>query len=202
MNERVVGLSQSIEIEFKNMLTKHEYEVLLKKFNLDEKKIFSQENHYFDTEDFALKRQGCALRIRRKVNSFEMTLKQPAAVGLLETNQVLSSEEAKQAIQTGRLPSGNISEIIKKSGIVLSDIQYFGSLVTRRAEISYKQGLIVIDHSIYLDHEDYELEFEVNDYDIGKKSFFEILQSFGIPERKTVNKIQRFYNRKYPLTST
>ncbi|WP_251552460.1 CYTH domain-containing protein [Neobacillus muris] len=194
-------MSQTIEIEFKNMLTKQEYEALLRNFKLDEKDKFSQENHYFDTPLFALKQLGCALRIRNKQNSFEMTLKQPAAVGLLETNQWLTSEEANQAIQYGKLPLGAISGILEDKGISFSDIEYFGSLVTHRAETSYKHGLIVLDHSIYLNHEDYELEFEVPDFQEGRIEFLKLLQCCGIPKRETENKIQRFYHQKYRITS-
>lgn len=186
-------MTQNLEIEFKNMLTKQEYEQLLQQFQIDEGQIFSQENHYFDTTDFALKSVGAALRIRRKKEQYEMTLKQPAAVGLLETNQTVSGKEAAQAIQFGVLPSGRIKTMIEQKGIPVSAIHYFGSLVTKRVELKYKIGLLVLDHSIYLNNEDYELEYEVCDYDKGKEVFFNFLQRYQIPERKTKNKIRRFY---------
>lgn len=44
-----------------------------------------------------------------------MTLKQPAAVGILETNQTLSYEEAAQAIQSGKLPVGLIQTLLEKT---------------------------------------------------------------------------------------
>ncbi|WP_462409932.1 CYTH domain-containing protein [Neobacillus sp. Marseille-QA0830] len=194
-------MSQNIEIEFKNMLTKQEYGDLFKKFSLNKNDIFSQENYYFDTHDFALKKKGCALRIRNKQNTYEMTLKQPADVGLLETNQLLTVEEAKLAIDNQKLPKGTITKLLEDNGISYSQIQYFGSLVTNRAETIFEQGLLVLDHSIYLNHEDYELEYEVHDFQRGQKDFLALLQSCGIPERKTANKIQRFYNQKLRITN-
>src|SRR4051794_7223742 len=110
-------MSQNIEIEFKNMLTKKEYDLLLGTFNINEKQIFIQENHYFDTPNFALRDKVTALRIRQKQDYFEMTLKQPAGVGLLETNQILSEEEALAAIQFGKLPTGMIQNIIEEMHI-------------------------------------------------------------------------------------
>lgn len=194
-------MTQNIEIEFKNMLTRLEYEGLLKYFKIDKSQIFSQENHYFDTPDFALKSKDSALRIRKKGGAYEMTLKQPSSVGLLETNQIIGEEEASIAIHHGRLPTGFIQRLIEDYQISFSTIEYFGSLITERVEFNYKQGLLVLDHSIYLSEEDYELEYEVENYQVGEKNFLEFLKQFKIPIRKTENKIRRFYSKKYEQTN-
>lgn len=190
-------MTQNLEIEFKNMLTKTEYQTLLKDLNINNEQIYSQENHYFDTPDFALKQARSALRIRKKQNDYEMTLKQPLEVGLMETNQRLSSEEALWAIQSGKLPAGEIKAKIDGMAIPFSKIEYFGSLHTNRVELEYKGGLLVLDHSCYLNKEDFELEFEVQSFHDGMEIFNEILRLYQIPERKTKNKIQRFYEEKY-----
>jgi uncharacterized protein YjbK len=195
-------VSQNIEIEFKNMLIKEEYELLLSKFNINQNQIFSQENHYFDTLDFALKERGTALRIRQKKDYLEMTLKQPAAVGLLESNQKITKVEADAALQTGKLPSGFIQDIIEKMGIPIANIEYFGSLLTVRTEFKYKDGLLVLDHSYYLNKEDYELEYEVENYELGLETFNEFLSIYDIPIRKTENKIRRFYDQKFIQNNT
>lgn len=52
-------------------------------------------NHYFETPDFSLKEAGSALRIRHKGETYTLTLKQPAEIGLLETHQVVTEDEAK-----------------------------------------------------------------------------------------------------------
>jgi uncharacterized protein YjbK len=189
-------MTQNVEIEFKNMLLKKEYELLLKEFNITQDEIFTQENHYFDTTDFALKTKSSALRIRFKKDFFEMTLKQPLEIGLLETNQPLTRSEAALAIEKGILPEGSIKKMIEDSGIPFSQLSYFGSLKTHRAEKRTEYGLVVLDHSIYLDKEDFELEFEVEDYVNGLDSFKNLLQKYKIPERKTENKILRFYTQK------
>jgi uncharacterized protein YjbK len=190
-------LSQNIEIEFKNLLSMEEYIKLLNEFNINEKQIFSQENHYFDTVDFALKEKGAALRIRQKKDFFEMTLKQPANIGLLESNQLISPEEADAAIHSGKLPSGMIRSMIEEMGIPIIKIEYFGSLLTKRTEFTYKQGLLVLDHSYYLNKEDFEVEYEVEHFGLGQETFKEFLALYGIPSRKTDNKIRRFYNQKF-----
>ena len=194
-------MTQNIEIEFKNILTKNEYEQLLKFFKVDKNHIFKQENHYFDTPNFALKSKETALRIRKKGLKYEMTLKQPAAVGLLETNQTISEDEAQLAIHFGKLPTGIIQRLIEEIEIPFSTLEYFGSLITERVEFEYQKGLLVLDHSIYLDTEDYELEYEVENYQNGEKLFSDLLEKFKIPGRITENKIRRFYYRKYQQTN-
>ncbi|MCL6573347.1 MAG: CYTH domain-containing protein [Bacillus sp. (in: Bacteria)] len=194
-------MSQHIEIEFKNMLTKAEYEKFLIKFNINEKQIFSQENHYFETIDFALKEKGSALRIRKKHDSYEMTLKQPLPIGLLETNQPLREDDAALATDHSKLPNGIIQRLLEEMDIPFEKIKYIGSLVTRRAEFEYKKGLLVLDHSIYLTKQDYELEYEVENYQEGQQVFQELLTQFKITERKTENKISRFYNEKHKQTN-
>jgi len=194
-------MTQNIEIEFKNMLTKIEYESFLMYFKIDKNQIFAQKNHYFDTPDFALKSKRSALRIRNKGGTYEMTLKQPASVGLLETNQIIEEEEATMAIRDGKLPNGIIQHLIKDYQISFPTIEYFGSLTTERVEIEYRQGLLVLDHSTYLGKEDYELEYEVKNYQAGEKIFIELLNQLKIPIRQTENKILRFYNRKCEQTT-
>lgn len=195
-------MSQNLEIEFKNMLSEEEYRKLLQLFNIKEEDIFTQENHYFDTSDFLLKQKGAALRIREKNGSWEMTLKQPFQEGLLETNQPLTYQEAALAINENIIPEGEIQKQIKKMDIPFSNIVYFGSLVTKRAEVKETDGLLVLDYSSYLNTEDFELEYEVENYQRGQVRFSEFLARHGIPKRETNNKIRRFYERKYSMTDS
>ncbi len=189
-------MSETIEIEFKNLLTKLEYEKLLKAFKVKDEQIISQTNHYFDTPDFTLKEFGSALRIREKYNHYELTLKQPAAVGLLETTQTLSQDEFLAAIKNEILPKGIIHERLEQLNISSMYLEYFGSLTTKRAEFPYKEGLLVLDHSSYQNTEDYEVEYEVEDFQRGQLAFKELLEQYSIPLRITPNKIARFYQQK------
>ena len=115
----------------------------------------------------------------------------------LETTQPLSVNEFQTAIQYGKLPTGKIHEVIEQLDISFKGIAYFGSLVTKRAEFPYKIGILVLDHSFYLNNEDYEVEYEVEDFQLGQLEFQELLKKYGIPIRKTQNKIARFYQQKH-----
>jgi uncharacterized protein YjbK len=189
--------NKNIEIEFKNMITTDEFTALMNFLNLRSEDFSEQENHYFDTPDFLLKEKGSALRIRQKYGSFELTLKQPHPEGLLETNEDLSESEAAEMIQTGKIPREQIKKSLEELGIKTDNLRYFGTLTTKRAEKEYNKGLAVLDHSRYLNKEDFEIEFEVDDRKEGQMVFLNLLQQLNIPVRKTENKIKRFYNEKY-----
>lgn len=189
--------NQNIEIEFKNMLTKEEYELLLTHFQVGKEDLFEQENHYFDTSDFALKANHSALRIRKKKAEYEVTLKQPHPDGLLETNKTLSKAESDDIFSTGKINDEQISSLLRNMNIDPASIIYFGSLRTIRAEKQIGNGLLVLDHSFYLKKEDYELEYEVSNREEGEIYFQELLATLKIPVRKTKNKVRRFYEEKY-----
>ena len=142
---------------------------------------------------FDLKSQASALRIREKNETFELTLKQPAAEGKLESNQMITKQEAAAFLKDGQFPAGAVQAIIKQAGLNPLQFTCFGTLRTDRAEISYRGGLIVLDHSYYGGKEDYELEYEVEDAQAGQKIFMELLETLNIPLQKTENKVKRFY---------
>ncbi|MBT2678232.1 CYTH domain-containing protein [Bacillus sp. ISL-35] len=192
-------MSQNIEIEFKNMLTEKEFNFLSSYFKLEQVHFKKQINHYFDTPSFTLKDKGSALRIREKGNEFELTLKQPAQQGLLETNQILTEGQANEALKTGKLPDGEVKGAVSYLMSDMDQLQYFGSLTTVRAEVEYKEGLLVLDHSYYLNTEDFELEYEVTDELEGFRNYSNLLTELKIPVRQTDNKIKRFYAKKYNL---
>lgn len=189
-------MSQHIEIEFKNLITEKEFIRLKSYLNFKSEHFKNQVNHYFDTSKFGLKEQGSALRVRKKNNHYELTLKQPAQTGLLETNQTISEPQAKSIIKTGTIPPGPVQKALSTLITDLDTLHYFGSLTTNRAEKEYEGGLIVLDHSLYLSTEDFEIEYEVTDEKTGYEVFKNLLEQMNIPSRKTDNKIMRFYKQK------
>ena len=192
-------MRQEIEIEFKNLLTKEEFEAVKKSFQISDDQFLFQENHYFDTPEFSLKEKGTALRIRMKNGTYTLTLKQPHKEGLLETHQSLTREEASSLLEGNSFITGAIAEMVTSLNICPENLRCFGTLSTKRAQLDYKGGVLVLDHSHYLQIDDYEIEYEADDYITGEQTFKELLQSFNIPIRKTENKIKRFYLQKYKI---
>ncbi|MFE3974667.1 MULTISPECIES: CYTH domain-containing protein [unclassified Peribacillus] len=190
-------MSQHIEIEFKNLLKENEFRQLIDYFHIGTSNFKSQKNHYFDTFEFHLKNLDSALRIREKNGCYELTLKQPATEGLLETNQDISKETAYAFLNQNTFPEGEIQQLIIECGVNPKDFTCFGTLKTDRYEFPYKEGLLVLDHSSYVNQEDFELEYEVTDSKAGKENFLTLLETLQIPERETENKVKRFYRAKF-----
>ncbi|PGK46097.1 CYTH domain-containing protein [Bacillus anthracis] len=187
-------MTQEIEIEFKNIVTEEEFNTLCKSFSIE---VFTKQvNHYFETPDFSLKEAGSALRIRHKGETYTLTLKQPAEVGLLETHQVVTEAEARIMMETNVIISGAVMDQLHKLQIPVSTLTYMGSLTTERAETLFEGGTLVFDHSFYYNHDDYEIEFEVQDEETGKAAFIHLLKQHDIPIRHTNNKVKRFFLAK------
>lgn len=194
-------MSKQLEIEFKNMLSKQQFEALKNAFSLTESDFHTQANHYFDTPDFALKAQKCGLRIREVADRFECTLKEPAAgIGLLETTDLLTADAVRDVIEHGQaIDAPEVHARLVARGIDEQNLQLLGTLSTTRAEINYKGGLLVLDHSVYADTEDYELEYEVADEQAFKQIFLDLLAQFDISLHPAQKKVARFVaatNRK------
>lgn len=187
-------MTQEIEIEFKNMVTEEEFQTLCKSFSIEA--FTKQVNHYFETPHFSLKDTGSALRIRHKDGTYTLTLKQPAEIGLLETHQSVTEKEAQLMMETNTIIQGTVMDQLHKLQIPVSPLTYMGSLTTERAEILFEGGTLVFDHSFYYNHDDYEIEYEVQDEKTGKAAFIRLLKQHNVPVRHTNNKVKRFFLAK------
>lgn len=186
-------MTQEIEIEYKNLLTEKEFHKLLRYLPFPESGEI-QTNFYFETADFSLRENKCALRIRKKNGVYRLTLKEPHPNGLLETHDSLTKEEAQKWISGQIVPKPHTTEQLKKKGISPEDLKCYGNLTTDRREANYKNVLIVLDYSTYNNKNDYEFELEADSEELGKAMFDSILRELDIKKRETPNKIQRFFN--------
>lgn len=191
-------MTQYLEIEFKNSLTKEEYEKLLNHFNPLPNSLIKQVNIYLDTKDLILRQRKNALRVRIKDQVIELTLKQKQNIGILETTDIITEETLTEIFKHHKLIKGEVLNKLKELEIK-NDLYEIASLTTYRYEIPYLNNLLALDKSIYFNHCDYEIELETEEYDYGKKVFQELLDTFNIPKKKTQNKIVRAYNYKKNL---
>ncbi|QKY68617.1 CYTH domain-containing protein [Lentibacillus sp. CBA3610] len=185
-------MTQEIEIEYKNLLIKEEFDRLLQELPFPDQSD-TQTNHYFESADFALKKLGCALRIREKNGTYTLTLKEPYPSGLLETHDTLTEQEATAWINGDVLHEKDAAKRIADKGISPDNLIYFGSLTTERRELNYRDTLLVLDYSTYYGYDDYELELETSSERHGREIMQDILTGFNIEKRDTPNKIQRFF---------
>ncbi|MFC5463991.1 CYTH domain-containing protein [Lederbergia graminis] len=189
-------MSRNLEIEFKNIVSKSEFDYLIESFQISEKDFFTQINHYFDTKLLSLRNVGAALRIRELPNRSELTLKIPQGQGLLEINDHLTEHQVKEIMTYSHFPPCEVLNELRKMEIEQDEIECVGSLRTDRAEIPYKNGTLVFDHSYYLGKEDFEIEYEVANWDEGNDIFRQLLMEYNIKVRPTLSKIARLYEQK------
>src|SRR5690625_1656793 len=93
--QKELAMTQQIEIEFKTMLTKSQFNFLLTQLPFPINPIM-QTNHYFETNEFSLRSKQAALRIREKATTYTLTLKEPHEEGLLETSERLTKTEMNE----------------------------------------------------------------------------------------------------------
>ncbi|MFV0557700.1 MAG: CYTH domain-containing protein [Enterococcus sp.] len=190
-------MSQSIEIEYKTLLTKNEFSQICQFYHLTKQDFTRQSNTYFDTPDGQLKQHKMGLRIRQLATHAEITLKTPLPEGLLETSQTLSLASAQQLIEQQVIPAdGPVATELKKHHIAIEQLKVIASLTTKRKEIVLTEGLLAIDESWYGASHDYELELEVPDATKGKLAFDDLLIKLNITYKKAANKIVRAIQEK------
>ncbi len=136
-----------------------------------------------------------ALRARIKSEQIELTLKQEADVGIIETSDIITYLQLDQILNQQELPKGDVSNKLFQIGVT-SPLYEFARITTNRYEFPYKDNLIALDQSIYEEHIDYEIELETKDYEYGKKIFEALLDQFKIKRRKTKHKVIRAYEYK------
>ena len=182
-----------IEIEFKNTLTKEQFEQLLTFYNVEPALIKRQVNYYFDTDTWTLKNKKSALRVRQIGEYNECTIKEATSSNTsLETTDILNEEQAENVIKHLNFPQGNVQSRLNELHISTSSLVLFGKLTTDRVEIPYKGGILVFDHSFYLQQDDYEVEYETNKESEGKHIFAELLEQFNITPQPAPKKLARF----------
>lgn len=174
-------MATNIEIEAKALISKEDYNLVIKHLNADKYKKIKQINYYLDTDEFQLKNLGIGLRIREK-DDFVITLKAPLAEGLLEKNEQITWKQYEELRDTNSFPDCGIKEFLKMLGFNPNDLRIVSSLQTERIEIPdfEEKGSLAIDKNTYNGIIDYELELEGNSLTKAKKYLKEICEQIGI----------------------
>ncbi|MFF2752255.1 CYTH domain-containing protein [Psychrobacillus sp. NPDC058041] len=179
------------EIEFKNLLTKDEFQKLVKHFNIKHSSFQMQTNYYFDTPNHYFKNNKMGFRLRVLPTRNELTLKVPEKEHIMnETTHLITGIERDDILNNLQFPPVPFLQQIKNE----SPLVCIGSMQTNRAQINYENGILFFDHSIYSQTEDFEVEYESKDVENGRKKFLELLAIHRIPLRNTDKKIARLVN--------
>jgi len=189
-------MSSNIEIEAKVLLLKNEYDTIIEKLNLSKYRKIRQTNHYIDTPDRYLKKNGIALRIREKEEEYELTLKTPLSEGLLEKNENISWRDFEKLNDQNLFPEGNIKKFLSILGVKVDQLKVLTSLCTERIEVEYNGFDLALDKNTYSDIVDYELEVESSSIQRAQEEIRSILASCNISDFQysTISKQARALN--------
>jgi uncharacterized protein YjbK len=183
-------MSSNIEIEAKVLLLKDEYNAIIEKLNLQKYRKIKQTNHYIDTPDRYLKKNGIALRIREKDEEFELTLKTPLSEGLLEKNENISWRDFENLSERQIFPDGNIRKFLLILGVKVSDLKVLTSLCTERIHVEFEGYELALDKNIYSNIVDYELEVESSSIERAQQEIENILNECDI-KNFSFNKVSK-----------
>ena len=183
-------MKTNLEIEYKTLLTKDEYDRVLAYFR--NAKIVKQTNYYYQSKNRLNKK--IAARIRQIDQNFELTFKIKQKKGKLEVN----FEVPNNSVDHFKRP--DVLEFLLSHNYT-DDWNYIGELHTTRHVIQDIYGEICIDYNQYLDIEDYELEYEVNNEfeQLAFARYLDLLKQFSIQNNKAKAKFHRFVITKFDL---
>lgn len=168
-------MEENLEIEFKILIDKNTYQQIINDYQA--KHAYQQTNYYLMHPK--LSELKYMLRIRQKESAYELTLKQPQSHGKLETNLIID-ETAKNKILDHQLVTNEIFDLLKEYQLDSTMFNTSHSLTTKRYEIITPNGLICLDKNYYNNLVDYELEYEVTDYYLGKSAFLELVKKYNL----------------------
>ena len=184
-----------IEKEFKNLLTKEQYESIAGDYQSVFTKDVTQTNSYYDYEGL-LQQNKMALRIRivEGKETGEITLKIPqSSLEVLEYTEVLPIDilNAYNHDKQFALPT-SLQETLENKGITLQTVNQTALLTTHRLEGGLSENeWLVLDESHYNGKVDYEMEMEVRSLELGEPVFLGILETYQIERRQAESKIKR-----------
>lgn len=184
-----------IEKEFKNLLTKEQYEAIAGDYQSVFTKDVTQTNSYYDYEGL-LQQNKMALRIRivEGKETGEITLKIPqSSLEVLEYTEVLPVDilNAYNHDKQFALPT-SLQETLENKGITLQTVNQTALLTTHRLEGGLSENeWLVLDESHYNGKVDYEMEMEVRSLELGEPVFLGILETYQIERRQAESKIKR-----------
>ena len=194
-----------IEKEFKNLLTKAQYESIADDYQSVFTKDVTQTNSYYDYEGL-LQQHKMALRIRivEGKETGEITLKIPqSSLEVLEYTEVLPVDilNAYNHDKQFALPT-SLQETLENKGITLQTVNQTALLTTHRLEGALSENeWLVLDESHYNGKVDYEMEMEVRSLELGEPVFLGILEKYKIERRQAESKIKRALSTRWVQTS-
>ena len=183
-----------IEQEVKIALESESFARLKSGLGLDGVSPRQQVNHYYDSEQGALKEARAALRLRQYDQVSEWTFKQALdqfqALEITQTNpERLDSVPASLA--GSWIQDEDLLAALVKVGLEPQDLVLRYGFQTHRWTLDLGWGELVLDQTLYGDQVDYELELEAQDLSQAQEYIAKLSQTYDFPLLAADKKIAR-----------
>jgi uncharacterized protein YjbK len=181
----------------KTVIEKNDYERIKNNFFTEAHNAYV-EYAYLDTNkdhrEAKLLQKNIRLRIRIKKSGYmlEYVKKFENRVEIARTE--LSSEDFENLCSDGHVPDGEVKEKLMDSNSLVN-FKWVGSTMTWRSKTFFRNGILVLDKTIYVSGKVYyELEFRSDTVTTEEFSQFDLLDTLEIPLNTRKSKLERFWN--------
>lgn len=159
------------EKEYKVMLSEKQFQRLCDL--LGNPRPVKQENRYYDTEDWKIRRQYGSMRIRTINNKHIFTLKIRKNSDTVMEYELPVSENSLFALYNPQV------QALLKEHQITEALQEIGRLTTWKAKMITEDAEICLDYNEYREQYDYEVEYEYLRPHDGLKVFQQLLEQIG-----------------------
>jgi uncharacterized protein YjbK len=178
-------MKENLEIELKCLLSKNQFECLLEKMTFSVPKI--QTNTYYDTLNGDLQQRLWMCRIREVLGKYEFTLKTPGNGGHNEFECILEKHNIHDPVVVDFFAQSNI----------FPPLLALGTTTTHRRKFVDEYGEWCLDYNEFDGLFDYEVEYELFEYNIkAEQRFAEVLKSCKVEYKQAKTKFERMLNYK------
>lgn len=190
-----------IEQEVKIALEAESFARLKSGLGLDEVAPRQQVNHYYDSDQSALKAARAALRLRQYDQVSEWTFKQALdqfqALEITQTNAG-RLDSVPASLAGAWIQDASLLAAIAKVGLEPQDLALRYGFQTNRWTLDLGWGELVLDQTLYGDQADYELELEAQDLSLAQDYIAKLSQNYDFPllaADKKIARVSAYYDK-------
>lgn len=190
-----------IEQEVKIALEAESFARLKSGLGLDEVAPRQQVNHYYDSEQSALKAARAALRLRQYEQVSEWTFKQALdqfqALEITQTNAG-RLDSVPASLAGAWIQDASLLAAIAKVGLEPQDLVLRYGFQTNRWTLDLGWGELVLDQTLYGDQADYELELEAQDLHLAQDYIAKLSRNYDFPliaADKKIARVSAYYDK-------
>ena len=190
-----------IEQEVKIALEAESFARLKSGLGLDEVAPRQQVNHYYDSDQSALKAARAALRLRQYEQVSEWTFKQALdqfqALEITQTNEG-RLDSVPASLAGAWIQDASLLAAIAKVGLEPQDLVLRYGFQTNRWTLDLGWGELVLDQTLYGDQADYELELEAQDLHLAQDYIAKLSQNYDFPliaADKKIARVSAYYDK-------